>query len=508
MLEGMKPTSASSPNNVLLIYPAFPDTFWSFKHALNFIGKKASSPPLGLATVAAMLPPAWNKRLIDLNVTALRDSDLQWADCVFISAMVVQRSSVVEMVARCKRAGLPVVAGGPLFTGEWERFEGIDHFVLNEAEITLPRFLDDLAAGTAQRVYTTDQYPDLANTPIPMWELVDLKHYDSMSIQYSRGCPFDCDFCNVTALLGHRPRTKSAPQIIAELDKLYALGWRRNIFFVDDNFIGNKRQLKEEILPALIAWRKNKTGCQFITEASINLADDQQLMEMMNQAGFVSVFVGIETPSEESLSECHKTQNQGRNLIESVKRLQRHGLQVMGGFIVGFDSDTQSIFQRQVEFIQKSGIVTAMVGLLQAPYGTALYQRMQTEGRLVNEMSGDNADGCTNIVPKMDLRDLKQGYRQILEDIYSPRPYYQRVRNFLLEYTPGPASSHLEGQEILAFFRSVYWLGIIGKERSEYWKLFFWALFKHPKKFAMAITLSIYGFHFSKVFEQHILPNY
>ncbi len=200
---------------------------------------------------------------------------------------------------------------------------------------------------------------------------------NSMSIQFSRGCPFSCDFCNITALLGHRPRTKTAQQILAELDAIYAAGWRRNIFFVDDNFIGNKRVLKESVLPALIEWRKGKVGCQFITEASINLADDTELMELMNKAGFVSVFVGIETPSEEGLAECHKAQNKGRNLVESVKRLQRNGLQVMGGFIVGFDSDTPSIFQRQIDFIQQSGIVTAMVGLLQAPYGTELYSRLK-----------------------------------------------------------------------------------------------------------------------------------
>ncbi len=494
--------------NILMVYPEFPDTFWSFKYALRFIGKKAGGPPLGLATVAAMLPKEWKKRLVDLNVTSLSAKDLDWADYVFISAMIVQRSSAQKVIAHARQAGKKIVAGGPLFTAEYENFADVDYLVLNEAEITLPLFLADLERSTPQHLYRTDDYPDITQTPVPLWDLFDFKQYDSMSVQFSRGCPFNCDFCNVTALLGHRPRTKTKEQILAELDSLYALGWRRNIFFVDDNFIGNKKVLKEEILPALIEWRKGKTGCLFITEASINLADDTELMDLMARAGFISVFVGIETPAEESLTECHKGQNKNRNLVESVKRLQRNGLQVMGGFIVGFDADPPSIFQRQIEFIQNSGIVTAMVGLLQAPYGTKLYERLQNEGRVIDAMNGDNADGLTNIIPRMDLSLLQNGYRHILEEIYSPKPFYERVKRFLQEYRPAQAAVHIEFQEFLAFFRSIYWLGIRGKERVEFWRLFFWALFKEPKKFPLAITFSIYGFHFTRVFERHILPNH
>lgn len=485
--------------NILLVYPEFPDTFWSFKHALNFVRKKASNPPLGLVTIAPMLPADWKKRLVDLNIEPLKDRDIQWADMVFISAMSVQRKSALQIIERAKAAGKTVVAGGPLFTGEYQEFPGVDHFILNEAELTLPPFLTDLQRGCPQQVYATPDYADLAQTPVPMWELVKMKYYDSMAIQYSRGCPYNCDFCNVTALLGHRPRTKSAPQIIAELDRIYSQGWRRNIFFVDDNFIGNKRQIKEEILPALIEWRKDKIGCLFLTEASINLADDQELMDLMTAAGFVSVFVGIETPDEDSLTECHKTQNKGRDLIESVKRLQRNGLQVMGGFIVGFDSDLPSIFQRQVDFIQKSGIVTAMVGLLQAPVGTQLHQRMEQQGRLKHEMTGDNTDGTTNIIPLMDPKVLFEGYKQLIGDLYSPKLFYERVRTFLKEYNPISAPVSIEPQEIYAFFRSVYLLGIVSSDRSHYWKLFFWSLFRQPKKFALAITFSIYGYHFRKI---------
>lgn len=492
---------------VLLVYPEIPDTFWSFRYALQFVDKKASSPPLGLITVAAMLPTQWDKRLIDMNVTQLKQSDLDWADLVMISAMVVQRKSVTKVIEQAHQAGKKIIAGGPLFTGEYENFPLVDHFVLNEGEITLPLFLNDFFQDKAKRVYKTDEFADIQQSKTPLWELVDLKYYESASIQFSRGCPFNCNFCNITALLGHRPRTKTAEQIIAELDTLYALGWRRNIFFVDDNFIGNKKALKESVLPALIEWRKGKTGCLFLTEASINLADDQKLLELMVQAGFISVFVGIETPSEEGLAECHKVQNKNRNLMESVRYLHKHGLQVMGGFIVGFDSDTPSIFQRQIDFIQKSGIVTAMVGLLQAPYGTELYRRLQTEGRIIDEMTGDNADGLTNIISKMDFSLLQKGYHYILKELYSPRQFYQRVKHFLSDYQPAGLTVPIQRQEIMAFFRSVYWLGIRGHERIEFWRLFFWTLFKQPQKLPLAITFSIYGFHFWRVFEQHILPN-
>jgi len=489
---------------ILLVYPEFPDTFWSFKHALKFIHKKASQPPLGLLTVAAMLPEAWEKRLVDLNVASLTEEDLNWADLVFLSAMTVQRASAQAVLKRCKKAGRKVAAGGPLFTMEQEPFPEVDYFVLNEAEETLAPFLRDLELGQAQRVYTSAEYPDLHSTPVPLWRLADLKHYESASIQFSRGCPFNCDFCNVTSLLGHLPRTKTAAQIIAELDSLYALGWRGSIFFVDDNFIGNKKLIKTELLPALIEWRKGKIGMPFSTEASINLADDPTLLKLMTQAGFNTVFVGIETPNEDSLAECSKKQNKGRDLVESVKRLQRAGLQVQGGFIVGFDSDTPSIFQQQVDFIQKSGIVTAMVGLLQAPQGTRLHERLSREGRVLSKMSGDNVDGSTNIIPKMGLEPLQEGYRKLLGQIYAPKFYYERIKIFLREYQPPKVRTHLDSQHILALGRSIYQLGIRGVERVHYWRLFFWTLFRRPHLFPLAITLAIMGFHFSQVVALHV----
>ncbi len=489
---------------ILLVYPEFPDTFWSFKHALKFIHKKAGSPPLGLLTVAAMLPSEWEKRVADLNVADITEEELAWADYVFLSAMVVQRKSARAIILRCKLAGVKVVAGGPLFTMEHEQFPDVDYFVLNEAEETLAPFLRDLELGQARRVYTSAEFPDIHQTPVPLWQLADLRYYDTVSIQFSRGCPFDCDFCNVTSLLGHRPRTKTAAQIIAELDSLYALGWRKNIFFVDDNFIGNKKHIKAEVLPALIEWRKGKAGMPFSTEVSINLADDPVLLRLMVEAGFDTVFVGIETPNEDSLTECSKNQNKGRDLVESVKQLQRAGLQVQGGFIVGFDNNTPSIFQQQIDFIQKSGIVTAMVGLLQAPLGTRLYERMQKEGRLVNEFSGDNVDGSTNIIPKMGMEPLREGYLKILSQIYAPEFYYERVITFLREYPAPKIQAQIDLQYFLALWRSIYRLGIRGVERVQYWRLFFWTLFRRPRLFPLAITFAICGFHFRQVAELHV----
>jgi radical SAM superfamily enzyme YgiQ (UPF0313 family) len=484
---------------VLLVYPEFPDTFWSFKHALKFVRKKASSPPLGLLTVAAMLPPAWEVRLADLNVAPLSPQDLEWADSAFISAMVVQRESSKRAIAACKRAGIKVVAGGPLFTAEYADFPEVDTFVLNEAEITLPDFLADLARGQVKRIYQTDQFPDIHRTPAPRWELVDFKKYATMNVQFSRGCPYNCEFCNITVLFGRKPRTKSAAQLIGELDGLYKLGWRGSIFFVDDNFIGNKKLLKSEILPALIRWRQGKSGLSFSTEVSINLVDDEELLEMMVEAGFDTVFIGIETPDEKSLVECNKFQNTGRDLVESVKHLQRAGIQVQGGFIVGFDSDQPSIFQRQIEFIQQSGIVSAMVGLLQAPYGTPLYRRLKAEGRILSQLSGDNVDGSTNIVPKMDIQVLRAGYTRLLKHIYAPSFYYERVITFLKEYQPPKMRVHFELDYLYALWRSIYELGIKGVERVQFWKLWAWVLVHRPRLFPHAITLAIYGYHFRQI---------
>lgn len=490
--------------NIIMIYPKIPVTFWSFKYALGFIGKKAAFPPLGLITVAAMLPEIWNKRLVDLNVEKLKDKDLLWADMVFISGMAIQRDSAKKIIKRCKGFKLKVVAGGPLFTSEPEEFGEVDHLVLNEAELTLPGFLSDLQKGKPKRIYRAEEFCDLNDTPVPLWTLVKRNRYASLNIQFSRGCPFSCEFCNVTSLFGHRPRLKKPELIIAELDQIYATGWRGSIFFVDDNFICNKRYLKEHLLPALIEWRKNKKGCVFFTEASINLADDQELMDKMFAAGFDTVFIGIESPDELSLSECNKTQNKNRDLLESVSIIHRSGLQVMGGFIVGFDSDTPSIFQRQIDFIQNSGIVTAMVGMLQAPPGTRLFDRLQLENRVFKTFSGDNVDGTTNIIPRMGIKRLSSGYKSIMKQIYLPKNYYRRVRLLLKELKVPEIYQPMNIQRFLSIFRSALRLGILGKERLQYWQLMFWTLTYKPGLLSVAITLSIYGYHYRRICERYI----
>jgi radical SAM superfamily enzyme YgiQ (UPF0313 family) len=489
---------------ILLVYPRYPDTFWSFRHALKFVSKKANFPPLGLLTVAAMLPGAWEKRLVDMNVSSLSDENIKWADYVFLSAMVVQKESAKEVIARCNRLKTKVVAGGPLFTTGYEEFEGLDHFVLGEAEATLPQFLNDLSNGCPRHIYTSDERPDISKTPIPMWSLINMNHYSAMSLQYSRGCPFDCDFCDIIVLNGHRPRTKGSQQMLEELDALHRHGWRGSLFIVDDNFIGNKRKLKAETLPAMIRWSKEKRyPFLFFAEASINLADDEELMELMVEAGFNRVFIGIETPYEDSLVECNKVQNKNRDLAAAVKKIQRHGFEVMGGFILGFDSDPASIFSKQIHFIQKSGIVTAMVGLLNAPNGTKLYKRLEKEKRLLNNFTGDNTDFSMNFIPKMKYETLMEGYKHVLDTIYSPRHYYERVVTFLKEYRPrkSPGISKLRISHVTGFIRALWVLGFVDRGRRYFWRLVFTTLLKRPRKLPISLGLSLSGFHFRKVVE-------
>jgi radical SAM superfamily enzyme YgiQ (UPF0313 family) len=496
------------PMNILLVYPQYPDTFWSFKHALKFVSKKAAFPPLGLLTVASMLPTEWQKKLIDMNVTRLNDIDIKWADYVFISAMVVQKSSVKDVIQRCRDLGAKIVAGGPLYTTEFDKFEGVDHFILNEAEITLPRFIADLKTGNPEKVYATDVHPEITGTPAPMWSLINSKHYSTLSLQYSRGCPFNCEFCDITFLDGRNPRTKGKEQVIAELDSLLASGWRGDVFMVDDNFIGNKKKLKEEVLPAIIDWmEKHRYPFRFSTEASINLADDDELIDAMIKAGFGGVFVGIETPHEASLSECDKKQNTNRDLVATVKKLQNRGFEVTAGFIVGFDNDPASIFKSQIEFIQKSGIVTAMVGLLNAPKGTRLYQRLKGENRLTQETTGDNTDFSLNFVPKMNQQTLINGYHDILNTIYAPNNYYARIKTLIREFHPQNRNSkpHFKWSLFKAFFNCMWFIGVRERGRRYYWRLFASTILTHPRSVALMMTLSVYGYHFRRVINKYIV---
>jgi radical SAM superfamily enzyme YgiQ (UPF0313 family) len=484
-----------------MVYPMYPDTFWSFKHALKFVSKKASFPPLGLLTVAALLPKDWTKKLIDMNANQLIDDDILWADFVFISAMSVQSESADNVIQRCIKLNAKIVAGGPLFTSSPELYENVNHLILNEAEITLPQFLSDFNSGTPKHKYTSEDWADITTTPLPLWDLISMNDYTSMNLQYSRGCPFDCDFCDITVLYGRRPRTKTKYQVIAELDALYFTGWRGPVFFVDDNFIGNKVKLKKEILPAITDWMGKRNNPFYLnTEASINLADDDALLHQMAKAGFEAVFIGIESPNEESLIECHKPQNTNRDLIASVRKIQNAGLEVQGGFIVGFDNDHPKIFEELTNFIQQSGIVTAMVGLLNAPKGTNLEKRLQDEGRMIKDFTGNNTDFTINFIPKMDSQKLLDGYKSILKTIYSPKYFYERVMRFLKDFEPKKKKVfHLNPNYVLALFRSILKLGVIGEERIYYWKLFLWTLFRKPQLFSLAILFAIYGFHFKKI---------
>ncbi|MFA6979571.1 MAG: DUF4070 domain-containing protein [Ignavibacteriaceae bacterium] len=487
--------------NILLVYPLYPDTFWSFKHALKFVSKKASFPPLGLLTVAALLPKDWCKKLIDMNANKLTDDDILWADFVFISAMSIQSESANQVIERCNKLNAKIVAGGPLFTSSSEYYKNIDYLILNEAEITLPQFLDDLNKGTPKHIYTSEDWADITTTPLPVWDLVSMDTYTSMNVQYSRGCPFDCDFCDITVLYGRKPRTKTKDQVIAELEALYFTGWRGPVFFVDDNFIGNKGKLKKEILPSIVEWNeKRKNPFCFNTEVSINLADDDKLMRLMVKARFEAVFVGIETPHEESLIECNKTQNRNRDLISSIKKIQEFGLEVQGGFIIGFDNDPPTIFDKLTNFIQESGIATAMVGLLNAPRGTKLQKRLLEQGRLLSDFTGNNTDFSINFIPQMNPEILLNGYKKVLKTIYSPKFYYERVMRFLKDFEPMVKKEfHFDLNYIAALFKSMFKLGVLGEERIYYWKLFFWSLFRKPKLFSQAILLAIYGFHFRKI---------
>jgi radical SAM superfamily enzyme YgiQ (UPF0313 family) len=435
-----------------------------------------------------------------MNTQALRDTDIRWADLVFLSAMSIQSESANEVIARCQSLQKRIVAGGPHFTSSRESYANVDYLVLNEAEITLPLFLRDLEAGRPRHLYTSDTWADLSQTPLPRWDLVAMKRYSSMNIQYSRGCPFDCDFCDITILYGRVPRTKTRAQVLGELDALLAAGWTGPVFFVDDNFIGNRRKLKTEILPAIADWMEAHHHPFFLnTEASINLADDAELLDLMVKAGFEAVFIGIETLHDDSLASCGKHQNQNRDLVNSVHVIQRAGLEVQGGFILGFDQDPPAIFDRLIQFIQETGIVTAMVGLLNAPTGTRLHTRLKAEGRLLEDFNGNNTDAAINFIPTMDMQALLAGYRRVLAEIYSPTHYYARVRHFLEDFDPKKKIFRISPRYTLALLRSMVILGVIGRERVHYWRLFFWSLVHKPQLFSLAILFSIYGYHFRMV---------
>ena len=488
---------------ILLVYPEFPDTYWSFRHALSFEGKRSAYPPLGLLTVSALLPDAWERRLVDMNIQPLKPSDIMWADMVFASAMIVQKDSLRRVVDLCKAEGKRVVIGGPYATTGAKHLPQADHIFLGEAETTLPEFIRDLERGAPKRIYQAAERPALSATPIPDFDLADIRRYSAMPVQYSRGCPFQCEFCDIIEIYGRVPRTKSNEQMLAELDALLRVGWRGTVFIVDDNFISNKRNVKR-LLPVLADWsERHGRPFSFITEASVNLAEDDELLDGMRSAHFHRVFLGIETPVEASLKEAQKGQNMRRDLLDSVRKIQSYGMEVMAGFIVGFDNDPDDIFERQIEFIRESAIPLAMVGLLTALPDTQLWRRLDREGRLLLESTGNNTDCTLNFVPKMDATRLIEGYKSIMRAIYSPGEYYQRALNSLERVVAGAPESQRNrfASDVATLFRIVLALGVRDRARGDFWRYLRRALTQHREKFADAMRLAAVGYLFRKLTE-------
>lgn len=488
---------------ILLVYPEYPETFWGFQHALKFINKKAGTPPLGLLTIASLLGDKHELRLIDMNVNKITDKDILWADYVFISAMITQRESTEDVIKKCKDLDSTIVAGGPLFSNLYEEFPDVDYFLLNETEITLPLFMEDLKRGKPKRIYLSNEKPNIKTVPVPKWDLINMNDYARMALQFSRGCPFNCEFCSIVTLNGRIPRVKSTKQFMKEINSLYDAGWRSSIFIVDDNFIGNKVKVKE-LLKSLIEWRQQKHyKGTFMTQLSINLADDDELITLMRDAGFSSVFIGIETPSREALKECGKFHNQNRDMVKDIKKIHNHGMEVYGGFIVGFDNDDETIFERQLKFIQDTGIVVATISLLNAYPGTKLYYRLKDEKRLIGESNANNTDFTINFVPKMDKELLINEYRKLLLSLYSPKNYYNRIYNFLKDYKRH-TSGKITRNFVIGFLKEIWYLGILDKNRSYFWAMFFSCLFKSPKALPKTLMQIAYFAHFEKIFSKGI----
>jgi radical SAM superfamily enzyme YgiQ (UPF0313 family) len=494
---------------VLLINPEFPDTYWSFRHALPFERKRSAFPPLGLLTVSALLPPSWERRLVDLEVSDLEDADIEWADIVFLTAMLIQSDSLQNVISRCKRMSKRVVVGGPYVSTLKEELVGADHIFHGEAETTLAEFVKDLERGEAKRVYRSPERPDLSASPVPDFALADLKKYSAMSVQYSRGCPFQCEFCDIIEIYGRVPRTKSTAQLLNELDALFEAGWRGPVFIVDDNFIGNKRNVKR-MLPLLSEWSQSHNyPFAFMTEASVNLAEDERLLEHMRTAGFRRVFVGIETPVEDSLKEAQKGQNLRRDLLSSIHTIQAHGLEIMAGFIVGFDHDPEDIFERQINFIRASAIPLAMVNLLSALPDTQLWRRLEKEGRLLDEASGNNSDCSLNFISVMNPDRLIEGYKRVMLTIYNPSEYYARALDCLakvIQRGPNPRGTSIT-QDIATLVRVLTTLGIRDRYRLAFWVYMFRVITSHRFEFARGVRLAAMGYHLRKLSDLYCRSN-
>ncbi len=495
--------------NALLVYPEHPPTYWGADYALEISGVKATHPPLGLLTVAAMFPANYELRVVDMNVSALRDTDLEWADLVFTSTMITQHVSLRTVVERCNRVGVSVVAGGPHPTTFHEEITGVDHFVLDEVEETFAEFLRDLENGAAKSTYRERRKPDVTRTPVPRFDLIDITNYATMSVQFSRGCPFDCEFCDIIKLYGRVPRTKPPQQVVEEFNSLYRLGWRGPVFLVDDNFIGNKRDALR-LLPVIADWQKAR-GYPFTlaTEASANLALMDNMMDAMIEAGFDSVFVGIETPNPDALIKTKKQQNtdktQKNYLYHAVRKIQRHGMQVQGGFILGLDSDDAGVFDAQIEFVQKTGIPVAPIYLLTVLKGTDLYDRMKSEGRLLETPLGTNAM-LLNFKTELEYSTLIDGYKRVIATLYDPtlENYFSRCLTMFKHLRP---VRHLRKPksktEIELAFMSVR-RRLSAEQLPAYSKFIGKVSKDHPRMLLDAIYLAAMGYHFEKITRQQI----
>ncbi|HEX3475592.1 MAG TPA: B12-binding domain-containing radical SAM protein [Kofleriaceae bacterium] len=496
-----------------MVAPQFPVSYWGFEYALEFTGKKAANIPLALLTVAALFPDHYDVRLLDMRLRPLQTSDLEWADIVFVSAMTIQRGQVEWISARCREVGVPIVLGGPYANSLSSEISCVDHILVGEVEDTFATFLADWEAGSAARLYQEPPRPSLHGSPVPRYDLLDIHQYQMMATQFSRGCPFNCEFCDVTKIYGRVPRTKTNAQVISEFDRLYELGWRGNLFIVDDNFIGNRRDTMR-LLPAIAEWQKQR-GYPFRlnTEASVNLASSEQIMDAMVEAGFVTVFVGIETPTSRALSTTKKVQNVKAGvdmfLLESVKKLQHKGLEVTAGFIVGLDDEPDHIFQAMVDFIEAAGIQRAMVGLLNALPRTDLYHRLEREGRLLEVTTGNNIDTQLNFIPQMDPEVLVAGYKLVISKIYdqSLENYFERTlamyerlntRTPAYRLARAPAAGGI-AKTILAYAGRVLDPRILAHKGASIARFLGTTAIKYPRLLRHALASVAVGYHLERV---------
>jgi len=485
---------------VLLVYPVFPPTFWSYDKSLELVNRKVLLPPLGLITVAGILPQTWEMKLVDRNIRAVTEEEWAWADLVLFSAMIVQKVDLLSQIAEAKQRGKLVAVGGPYATSVPHEIEGADFLILDEGEITLPEFVKAIERGETKGIFRTDEKPSVTDTPIPRYDLLELDAYDSMSVQFSRGCPFQCEFCDIIVLYGRKPRTKTPQQLLKELDYLYDLGWRRGIFMVDDNFIGNKRNVKL-LLKELKEWQKeHQYPFRFNTEASVDLAQDEELMELMVECYFDAVFLGIETPDEESLKLTKKFQNTRNSLTDTIDTLIRAGIRPMAGFIIGFDGEKKGSGDRIIEFVEQAAIPTAMFGMLQALPNTALWARLEKEGRLRHDGKQDiNQSTLMNFIPTRPIDEIAQEYIKAFWELYDPHTFLDRTyRCFLKLGAPKakPAFKFPALVDLKALAIVIWRQGIKRDTRWKFWHHLFSIIKNNTPVWEHYLTVCAHNEHF------------